>query len=170
MRPSFIAMIMATTFQLTSPTFHNNGTLPPELAYDKHGCTGLNQSPALAWSGGPPDTRSFALIMFDPDAAKGRGWTHWVAYGIDPRTTSLPAKMTTASKQFLGGKNSFGGTDYDGPCPPRGDPPHRYVFTVYALDLAPDAIAAGLDRDAVLQAIKGHVLGSAELTGLFGRS
>jgi Raf kinase inhibitor-like YbhB/YbcL family protein len=169
MRPSLLAILMTAAFQLTSPTFRNNGPLPPELAYDKHGCTGLNRSPALAWNGTPQGTQSLALIMFDPDAAKGRGWTHWVAYGMAPTMTSLPAGLAPTATGIVGGKNSFGDTGYDGPCPPRGDPPHHYVFTIYALDLAPNALSAGLDRDGLLQAMKGHTLGTAELTGLFAR-
>ena len=152
-------------FQLSSPQFENGATMPAELAYNRGGCTGRNVSPALAWSGAPQGTHSLGIIIFDPDARAGAGWTHWVAYGIDPSTTSLP-KGATIPKQ---GKNSWSELAYGGPCPPPGDPPHHYVFTLYALDLPPAALTPGLNRDAFLAAVKGHVLGTAQLTGLWGR-
>jgi Raf kinase inhibitor-like YbhB/YbcL family protein len=165
MRDLTLPALFLLMFQLSSPQFQQGGALPPELAYNRSGCTGRNISPALTWAGAPQGAKSLALILFDPDAGRGRGWTHWVAYGIDPSTTSLRPGAPAAK----GGKNSWGDTIYDGPCPPPGDSPHHYVFTLYAVDLAPDALAPGLDRDALLAAIKGHVLGTAELTGMFGR-
>ncbi|HWZ57729.1 MAG TPA: YbhB/YbcL family Raf kinase inhibitor-like protein [Gemmatimonadaceae bacterium] len=152
-------------FQLSSPQFENGALLPAQLAYNRGGCTGRNIAPALAWSGAPQNARSLALVVFDPDAGHGSGWTHWIAYGIDPAKTSLAAGAPIPRE----GKNSWGRAAYDGPCPPPGDPPHHYVFTLYALDLAPDALKPGLKRDAFLTAIQGHVLGTAELTGRFGR-
>jgi Raf kinase inhibitor-like YbhB/YbcL family protein len=164
-RDTALSALILLMFQLSSPQFQQGGTLPAELAYNRSGCTGRNISPALAWAGAPQNATSLALVLFDPDAGKGKGWTHWVAYGIDPSTTNLRPGATGPK----GGKNSWGDTTYDGPCPPPGDPPHHYVFTLYALDLAPDALKPGLDRDALLTAIKGHVVGTAELTGKFGR-
>jgi Raf kinase inhibitor-like YbhB/YbcL family protein len=159
---STLALLM---FQLSSPQFEQGATLPQELAYNRSGCTGRNISPSLAWSGAPHDAKSLALIVFDPDAGKGRGWTHWVAYGIDPTTNAL----RPGAHPPKGGKNSWGDTVYDGPCPPPGDPPHHYVFTLYALDLSPDALKPGLDRPALLAAIKDHTLATAELIGRYGR-
>ena len=151
-------------FQLSSPQFENGGVLPAELAYNRGGCTGRNVNPALAWSGVPGGSHSLAIVIFDPDA-RAPGWTHWVAYGIDPTTTTL-AKGAAVPKQ---GKNSWGERAYGGPCPPPGDPPHHYIFTLYALDLPPAALAPGLDRDAFLAAVKDHILGTAQITGRFGR-
>jgi Raf kinase inhibitor-like YbhB/YbcL family protein len=162
--------LMATAFTLSSPTIRDKAAMPAGLAYDKHGCTGQNKSPALRWSGAPTATKSFALIMFDPDARKGQGWTHWVIYGIAPTTTSLDAGTAPGASGTMDGKNTFGDMGYDGPCPPVGDPPHHYVFTLYALDTAPRTLQPGLDRDGLLHAMKGHTLASTTLTGTFGRS
>lgn len=162
-------VLMASAFQLSSPTIRDKAPMPADLAYDKSGCTGQNKSPALSWSGAPTGAKSFALIMFDPDARKGAGWTHWVVYGIAPATTSLDAGMGPGAGATISGKNTFGDGGYDGPCPPVGDAPHHYVFTLYALDLAPHAVQPGLDRDALLHAMQGHVLGTATLMGTFGR-
>jgi Raf kinase inhibitor-like YbhB/YbcL family protein len=165
MRTLILSALPLLMFQLSSPQFEQGGTLPPELVYNRSGCTGRNMSPALAWSGAPHEAKSLALILFDPDAGRGRGWTHWIAYGIDPTLNSLRPGAPIPK----GGKNSWGETVYDGPCPPPGDPPHHYVFTLYAVDLSPDALKPGLDRDALLAALKGHVLATAELTGRYGR-
>lgn len=156
-----------TAFTLSSTTFPNNGKIPAAQAYDQNGCGGQNVSPALQWSGVPTGTKSLALIMFDPDARKGQGWTHWVAYGIDPARGSLPEGVKEGVTE---GKTGFPTAGYGGPCPPVGDPPHHYVFTLYALDLAPSALQAGLDRDGLLNATKGHSIGTATYTGLYQRT
>ena len=119
----------------------------------------------------PDGRQSFALIMFDPDARKGAGWTHRGRLASSPATTSLDAGMGPGAAATISGKNTFLAiAGYDGPCPPVGDAPHHYVFTLYALDLAPHAVQPGLDRDALLHAmLRGHVLGTATLMGTFGR-
>ncbi|HLZ09917.1 MAG TPA: YbhB/YbcL family Raf kinase inhibitor-like protein [Chloroflexota bacterium] len=162
-----IAMATHNAFTLSSTTFPNNGKIPTAQAYNGRDCGGQNISPALAWSGVPSGTKSLALILFDPDARQGQGWTHWVAYGIDPARGSLPEGVKDGVTQ---GKTGFPTPGYGGPCPPVGDPPHHYVFTLYALDLAPSALQAGLDRDGLLNATKGHSIGTATYTGLYQRT
>jgi Raf kinase inhibitor-like YbhB/YbcL family protein len=135
----------------------------------EHACTGADQSPALAWSDAPLTTKSFALIVDDPDAPGGT-FIHWVAYNIPSRATSLPAGLPQ-TKEIAGGGingiNSFNHIGYNGPCPPSGKI-HHYRFHLYALDsvLAPGDNA---DADAVRSAMKGHVLATAELVGTFER-
>lgn len=116
----------------------------------------------------PPGTRSFAITMFDPDGAKGFGIVHWVMYGIPASTTLLAAGGEPPAGAHMG-LNISGQAAYRGPCPPVGEIAHHYVVQIYALDLAPDAVAAGLTRDALLAAIKDHVLANTSIVMRFGR-
>jgi Raf kinase inhibitor-like YbhB/YbcL family protein len=128
-------------------------------------CSGKNVSPPLAWSGVPAGARSLALLVEDPDAPGGT-FVHWTAYDIDPQTTKLDeGAVPPGTKQ---GENSFGDRKYAGPCPPKGDQPHRYVFTLYALK-STLGLDAGAKADAVRSAIKGRALAKGQLAGRFGR-
>ena len=145
-------------FSLTSPAFRPRGSIPA-----RHSCQGANVSPPLRWSAPPAGTRSFALILDDPDAPGGT-FTHWVAWGIP-----ASARMLGAGKAPpLEGATSFGAVGYGGPCPPPGDGPHRYVFTLYALDAKP-ALARGVSKSRLLRAVRGHVLATATLVGTYER-
>lgn len=152
-----------SSFTLKSDAFSPGGTIPIEYTYNGLGCTGKNVSPELHWSGAPQGTRSFALTVFDTDANHSKGWWHWVAYGIAGGTRSL-----AKAEPFPGleGKNDFGTSGYGGPCPPPGDSPHHYVFTIYALN---EALGGSLNGPQLLDAVKGHILGKAQLVGRFGR-
>ncbi len=131
---------------------------------------GKNISPGLAWSGAPKTTASYALTIWDQDGQKGQGVSHWVAYGIAPTVTSLPTGFGSApSPAFVGGLNTRNAPLYTGACPPVGDAPHHYLITLYALDLAPTALAPGLTREAFFPAIKGHVLGVTSFVGTYAR-
>lgn len=116
------------------------------------GCDGGNQSPELNWSGAPAGTKSFAVSCYDPDAPTGSGFWHWVVVNIPPTVTSLAtgAGASAGDKLPAGAlqiRTDFGAPGYGGPCPPAGDHPHRYIFTVFAvgaesLPLTPDSTAA----------------------------
>lgn len=153
----------ASTLALTSAAFSDGGTMPHKYSFNSYGCTGDDVSPQLAWSGAPKNTKSFALTVFDPDARKGKGWWHWVLYGIPSATSSLVTGVHAAGTE---GMTSFGKPGYGGPCPPPGDTPHHYIFTLYALD---DTPRGALDGPKLVDAIKGHVLAKAVLIGRFGR-
>jgi Raf kinase inhibitor-like YbhB/YbcL family protein len=128
-------------------------------------CSGKNVSPPLAWGGVPAGARSLALLVEDPDAPGGT-FVHWTAYDIDPKTTKFDeGAVPSGTKQ---GENSFGDRKYAGPCPPKGDQPHRYVFTLSALK-ATVGLDAGAKPDAVRSAIKGRALAKGQLVGRFGR-
>lgn len=140
------------TFQLRSPDFPDNGTLPKANVHSAMGAGGDNLSPAFTWEGAPPGTKSFALMCHDPDAPTGSGWWHWVVYDIPASATSLARgagsaagdKLPPGTKQ---GRTDFGTHEYGGAAPPPGHGPHRYVFTLYALkvdklDVSADASAA----------------------------
>ena len=145
-------------FVLTSDAFADGEPIPR-----RHTCDGDDLSPALSWSGTPPETLSFALVVDDPDAPVGT-FTHWLAWGIPAQAGGLGAGKPAPSE----GRNGFGVTGWSGPCPPPGHGPHRYFFRLHALDAEP-APATGSDRNQLERAIEGHVLATAELMGLFER-
>ena len=111
-------------------------------------CGGKNVSPQLAWTNAPEKTKSFAIFMFDPDGREGLSVSHWVAYGIPATVTSLAeGEAAKDSTKFIGGKGTRGNALYIGPCPPAGDAPHHYLFTVVATDLDPHALKPGMTRE-----------------------
>ena len=133
-------------------------------------CPGQNVSPPLAWTNAPATTRSFAIVMYDPDGGNGLGVSHWVAYGIPTTKTSLAeGEASTSPKDFVGGKNGIGHDHYFGPCGPSGHSLHHYIISVIATDLAPDALKPGLTRDELLAALKGHALAPASIVGRYTR-
>ena len=160
------------SFTLESTTFGSNTTLATTQVYNRPPCNGGNLSPELHWKGAPAGTRSFAVTMFDPDARAGAGFWHWLLFDIDAKTTSLtvgagdPAKSTGGSAS---GKNGFGGIGYSGPCPPLGDKPHHYVFTVYALKVDRLGVPDGADPESVKAALEANTLLSTTLQAEYGR-
>jgi Raf kinase inhibitor-like YbhB/YbcL family protein len=161
----------AAGLTVDTSAFLDGGALPATDAASADDCGGRNISPPLRISGIPAGARSLAVVVFDIDANAGRGFVHWVAYGIAPALTTLPTGFGSEPRStYAGGTNDAGTRIYFGPCPPRGDRPHHYVFTVYALDLRPGTLAPGLTRQALLAAIKPHVLASASISGTYGRA
>lgn len=150
--------------RLTSPAFTNGASIPRE-----HTCDGADLSPALQWEDVPAQTRSFALIVDDPDAPAGT-WVHWVIFDL-PATTRQLARGVPGDGQLPSGarqgRNDFKRVGYGGPCPPRG-PAHHYHFRLYALD-ATLGLSAGASRADVDAAMRGHVLAHAELVGVYQR-
>lgn len=145
--------------RIRSDSFDGHGRLP-----DRHTCEGEDVAPALSWSGAPEGTKSFAIVVHDPDAPLLDGFTHWVAYGIPGDATGLPEGGGDA----VNGTNSFGEQRYNGPAPPPGHGPHHYYFWIYALgedlDLEP-----GLDRRALYERIEDHVIEQARVIGTYER-
>jgi Raf kinase inhibitor-like YbhB/YbcL family protein len=151
-------------FSLKSSSLSEKGTIE-----EKYTCDGLDVSLPLQWRDPPEDTKSFALIADDPDAP-GKTWVHWVLYDMPAKTRQLPEGVPLSRTLEDGAKqgmNDFRRVGYGGPCPPAG-PAHRYVFTLYALDCM-TGLPAGSTKRELLQAIKGHTLGQAQLTGLYKR-
>ncbi|MDZ7653595.1 MAG: YbhB/YbcL family Raf kinase inhibitor-like protein [Burkholderiaceae bacterium] len=154
-------------FALWSPGRADNAQLETRYAGknpNNPNCVGENLSPALAWARAPAATRSFVILMDDQAGRAGLGVNHWVAYGIAPAANGLPeAAAVAAPAGFSAGKNSVG-MPYLGPCPPRGNAPQHYVFTLIATSLEVSALPPGLDKAAVLEALKGgKALGAASL-------
>ena len=164
----------AQTFTLASPDIAEGGTLPQRFEFNGFGCAGDNQSPALRWSGAPAGTQSFAVTAYDPDAPTGSGWWHWVVVNIPASTTVLAPDAGAAGNAKLPAGAShvridYGVSAWGGACPPEGDAPHRYIFTVHALkvprlDLPADATAALAGF-----MINANSLGKATLTARYGR-
>lgn len=148
----------SASIKLTSPAFAEGATIPKRFT-----CSGEDVSPPLEIRDLPEDTSALALIVDDPDA---EGYVHWSVIGIEPDTASFAADSVPAGAVQT--ENSFGKPQYGGPCPPEGDDPHRYDFTIYALD---DTLDLGADAspDDVRGGIDGHALANGVLTGKFGR-
>jgi Raf kinase inhibitor-like YbhB/YbcL family protein len=149
-------------FKLTIPAFAEGGLIPK-----LHTCDGADISPSVEWSGEPPETRSMALIVDDPDAPGGV-WTHWLLYDLGPSVRSL-AQGYKPGKLGINGKNDFGNPGYAGPCPPKGHGPHRYFFRLYALGIASLGLPAGAHRAEMDRAMRGHILANAEHMGRYER-
>jgi Raf kinase inhibitor-like YbhB/YbcL family protein len=153
------------TLEVSSDSFAKGGAIPRRHVYA--GCGGENVSPQLTWSGAPTGTRSFVVTCFDPDAPTGSGYWHWAVFNIPGNVTSLAA----GDKRLGGGKagrNDFGETGYGGPCPPKGDGEHRYIFRVYALDVPSIDASEGTTGASVTFMTRGHVLATGTVTGKFG--
>lgn len=168
------ASASAQRFSVSSPDVHAGQKIAATHVFAGMGCTGGNVSPAIEWHGAPAKTKSFAVTVYDPDAPTGSGWWHWVVYNIPANVTKLPAGAGDASKHLLPagavqGKTDFGTAGYGGPCPPAGDKPHHYHFTVYALDTDKLDIPSSASAAYVGFNLHGHTLAKAELVALYGR-
>lgn len=151
------------TFRIYSPAFDDGEPIP--LSYT---CDGADISPALQWEGAPSETKSFALIVHDPDAPVG-DWTHWVLYNIPPGRQSLPESFSFEGKSPDGiqqGRNSWHQIKYGGPCPPSGT--HRYFFTLYALDSLLE-LEVGASKQELMIAMQPHILAHTQLMGTYTR-
>jgi Raf kinase inhibitor-like YbhB/YbcL family protein len=154
--------IEGMALKLIVPAFADGGLIPK-----LHTCDGANISPSVEWSGEPAETRSFTLIVDDPDAPGG-SWNHWLLYDLPPSVRSL-AQGYKPGKLGLSGTNDFDHIGYGGPCPPKGHGPHRYFFRLYALDVASLGLPAGARRAQIDKAIQGHTLAEAQHVGRYER-
>jgi Raf kinase inhibitor-like YbhB/YbcL family protein len=142
---------------IESPAFEQNQTIP-----QRYTCDGEDLSPPLTFSGLPQGTASLALIVDDPDAPRGT-FDHWIVWNIPSAQHDLKEGAHVPKE----GAKGFGDTRYRGPCPPKGKP-HHYFFKLYALDV-PLNLPAGSTKAAVEEAMEGHILGKAQLIGLYQR-
>ncbi len=148
--------------KITSSSFHADDRIPARFT-----CEGADVSPALSWNDPPAGTRSFALVVNDPDAPSGN-FIHWVIYNLPASTRSLPERVPQTDDAQGGqqGTNSFRKTGYNGPCPPPGSM-HRYFFRLYALDSTLNLQQP--TADDLQSSIQGHILGHGEIMGRFRR-
>lgn len=175
-------------FTLSSPDLAG-GTFATKFILNGFGCTGGNISPALQWSNPPAGTQSYSLQVYDPDAPSGSGFWHWAVYDMPAATTglaqgagntqaTLPAGAYGGNTDFLDTGATGGNGNYGGPCPPAGDPPHHYIFTLYALDVPALATAAGIPKTGTAglygfalgrAGVGAHMLAKATFTATYGR-
>jgi len=154
----------AMSLSISGPSFSSGGDIPK-----KYACDGADVSPQLVWTEAPAGTKSFALLVDDPDAPVGN-WNHWTLWNVPANARGLAervGKEATLPDGSQQGKNDFRKTGYNGPCPPPGKP-HRYYFKLFALDTKLD-LKPGAGKRELESAMKGHVLAQAEWLGRYGR-
>lgn len=181
MRPLFVvaALSLATPafaagkFALHSADIKPNAQLSDEQVFNGFGCSGANVSPQLAWENAPAGTKSFVVTVYDPDAPTGSGWWHWIVYDIPAATKELPkgagsgkAQLPEGAKE---GRTDFGAPGFGGACPPSGDKPHRYIFTVYALKTEKLDVPADASPAMIGFTTRASSLGNASFTAHYGR-
>jgi Raf kinase inhibitor-like YbhB/YbcL family protein len=176
---STAAFAQAKVFEISSTTFKDGGMLPTKAANSKANapnnpnCVGENVSPQLSWVNTPAGTKSFALLMVDPEGRGGAGVNHWVAYGIPADVTGFAeGEVSKPSDKYVGGKSTQGVGFYSGPCTPPAVQPHHYTFVLVATDFEPKELPPGLTKDEVTAKIvptgtPPRAKGSAGIVGLF---
>ena len=170
----------AEVFALTSTSFKDGTMLPKKVANstanvpNNPNCVGEDVSPQLSWTGVPDGTKSFAILMIDPEGRGGAGVNHWVAYGIPASLTSFAeGEVSKPSEKYVGGKSTQGVGFFSGPCTPPGVSPHHYTFVLVATDLDPKELPPGLTKDELVAKLvppapaASHAKGTAGLVGLF---
>ena len=164
----------ASGFKLSSPEIKANLMIPKRFEFNGFGCSGENKSPALKWGGAPKGTKSFAVTVCDLDAPTGSGCWHWMIINIPAGVTELAAgagavDSTTLPKGAVQNRIDDGVAGWGGTCPPKGDKPHRHIFTVYALKT--DKLDVPADATAALTGymIHANTLGKASFTAKYGR-
>jgi len=166
------AAYAAEPFTLSSSSFKDGERLAVKNAGNNKtnpNCVGENVSPPLAWANPPDGTKSYALMMFDPEGRPPGGVSHWVAYGIPVAVTGFAeGEVSKPSDKYVGGQSTMKLSNYFGPCTPPGAP-HHYTFTLIATDLEPAALAAGMTRDELIKALDGHAKGATGLIGTFSK-
>jgi hypothetical protein len=184
--PAFAALCLAFTataagaadvFNLKSTTFEDGMIMPKKVANSRANrpnnpnCVGDNVSPEFSWSNPPDGTKSFVMMMFDPEGRAPSGVSHWVAYGIPASVTGFAeAETSKLSNSYVGGKSTMGVGFYSGPCTPPNTTPHHYMFILTATDLVPNELPPGLTRDEVIAKFGSpspHTKGSTGIVGLF---
>jgi Raf kinase inhibitor-like YbhB/YbcL family protein len=163
------------SFTLSSPDIAAGGTIDRKFEFDGFGCSGENKSPALKWSGAPAGAKSFAVTVYDPDAPTGSGWWHWFIVNIPANVTELKADAGA-----VGGRNlpkgashvriDYGVAGFGGVCPPEGDPPHRYDFTVHALRVEKLDIPANATAALAGFMVNANSIGKASFEARYGRA
>jgi Raf kinase inhibitor-like YbhB/YbcL family protein len=148
-------------FKLTSPAFKDGQPIPTKYVRD-----GDNVSPPLEWRDPPPETKSFALVVEDPDAPKGT-FRHWALYDLPPDAIDLPENVSHDALRYREGMNDFGAIAYDGPQPPSGHGLHHYHFRLVALDVDKLDVPRKATAEEVIRAAKAHMIGEADLVGTF---
>ncbi|WP_428504146.1 YbhB/YbcL family Raf kinase inhibitor-like protein [Roseateles sp.] len=164
----------AGSFQLRSPDIPANSHIAQRFEFQGFGCSGENQSPALSWQGAPAGTQSYAITVYDPDAPTGSGWWHWSVVNVPADVQALPAGAGAVGDALLpaGARQvriDYGVAGWGGMCPPPGDRPHRYIFTVHALKVAKLGLPADATAALAGYMIRANTLASASFSARYGR-
>ena len=176
-----IMVVMLSVSLLIAQSYESNFTLKSDdmqgqlsikQVYKGFGCSGKNISPQLQWSGESKETKSFAITMYDPDAPTGSGWWHWIVYDIPKSTHSL--KSNASAHKLLPTGSIEGITDYKtrgfgGACPPKGDKPHQYIITIYALDIAKLPVPKDANPALLGYMINAHTIAKSSLISYYRR-
>jgi len=169
-----VSLVHAEEFVLSSAQIKPGDRLSNEQVFKGFGCDGNNESPSLSWQGMPDNTKSYAVTLYDPDAPTGSGWWHWVMFNIPASIHSLEKgagdiKTGKAPKGSIQSETDFGATGFGGACPPEGGKPHRYQFTVYALDV--DKLPLKQDASGAMVGfyLNQHALAKAVLEATYSR-
>jgi Raf kinase inhibitor-like YbhB/YbcL family protein len=168
----FSSLSLAASFSLKTNSFDPKKPLPDKQVFNGFGCSGENISPALEWENAPKGTKSFAITVYDPDAPTGSGWWHWTVANIPSDVSSIAEGASNNKKLPKGaveGRTDFGKPGFGGACPPPGDKPHRYIFTVHALKT--EKLDVNEDGSGALFGfnINANSIGKASFTVKYGR-
>jgi len=164
----------AAGFSLSSPDLKDKGKVGIDHVFNGFGCTGGNVSPELEWKNAPKDTKSFAVTVYDPDAPTGSGWWHWLIFNIPSSVNKLPANAGKPEAELaphgsVQSRTDYGQPGYGGPCPPAGNKPHRYIFTVFALKVDQLPLKEDAGGAMVGYYLNQNALGRASFTAYYGR-
>ncbi|MEL6184604.1 MAG: YbhB/YbcL family Raf kinase inhibitor-like protein [Myxococcota bacterium] len=168
---AFPGLASAADFELRSDDVAEGQPLDLRHVFRGFGCEGENLSPQLSWSGAPAKTKSFVVTVYDPDAPTGSGWWHWTAFDLPARTRSLPRGARAHGglpKSAKEARNDYGAVGFGGACPPPGEV-HRYVFTVYALDVPELSVPEGASNALIGFMTRAHALATARITAIYTR-
>lgn len=170
----FSSYSIAADFSIQSPQIKPGATINNQQVFAGFGCSGENQSPELSWSKGPEGTKSYALMVYDPDAPTGSGWWHWVMFNIPANVHQLAINAGDPSKNIapkgsVQSRTDFNKPGYGGPCPPKGDKAHRYNFTIYALNTDKLPLDENAPGAMVGYYVQSHKIAEAQLQGMYGR-
>lgn len=157
---------LAAPFQISSDSFSNGGVAPLSMGGGGK-CPGNNTSPQLSWSNAPAGTKSFVLLIEDPQGANGLGVMHFIGYGIDASRDQFASGELAKKSLYTSGINVRGGTGYAGPCPPANADVHNYNFTLIATDLDTHALSQGMDKAELAKHLKGHTLAAAGIVARY---
>jgi Raf kinase inhibitor-like YbhB/YbcL family protein len=170
----FLCVNIAGAEDFTLKSDQIGGQLTNDQVYSGFGCTGKNISPQLKWMNAPKNTKSFAITVYDPDAPTGSGWWHWVIFNIPADTSGLVTdagnpQKNLAPKGSVQSMTDYGKPGFGGACPPQGDKPHRYIFTIFALDVPKLDLDEKANAALVGFMLNGHAIEKASLISYYGR-
>ena len=160
----------ADNFTLMSDDLEGQFTL--KQVYNGFGCSGENISPSLSWKDSPKGTKSFAVTIYDPDAPTGSGWWHWIVYNIPKSASHLPSNASATGalpKGSVESITSYGVAGFGGACPPKGDKAHRYVITLYALDVDRLELPQNATAPLVGFNLNAHAIQKSSIISYYGR-